>query len=146
MPMYTLRLPGIRLYVANSTAVIQPLQQETINISFEPILLKVAAGIMGFSQTGLDIVSKVVPDEHNFLHASGANNNVTLAPGPRLHALNRRAVGIITESLNQLAAEEAPLQVGLHEWIGRQVIKTASEAMYGPDTPFKDPANVKAWQ
>lgn len=144
--MYTLRLPGIRLYVANSTTLIQPLQQETIDISFEPILLKVAAGIMGFSQTGLDVVSKVMPDEHNLLHASGINNNLALAPGPRLHTLNSRAVSIITESLNQLVAAKAPLQIGLHEWIGRQVIATASEAMYGPDTPFKDSTNVRAWQ
>lgn len=146
MPMYTLRLPGIRLYILNSTALIQPLQQEIINISFEPILIKVAAGIMGFSKTGLDIVSKDVPNEHNFLQASGVTNNLTLAPGPRLHALNSRAVRIITQSLNHLAVTKAPLQVSLHEWISGQVIKTASEAMYGPNHPFKDPVNVKAWQ
>ncbi|KAL1845873.1 hypothetical protein Daus18300_014419 [Diaporthe australafricana] len=52
---------------------------------------------------------------------------------------------MITESLNNLAVTRGPLQIGLHEWIGREVITTVSETIYGPDHPFKDRANVEAW-
>lgn len=127
----------------NSTALIPLLQRESQTISFSPILEKVAAGIMGFSKRGLDIVRK---DDYNLLDKSAQLIHKNLAPGPRLHALEERVVQSFAVSLNVLAITSGPLTLNLHDWISREIIAATPRTIYGSRNPFQDHENVIAWK
>ncbi|KAI1439191.1 cytochrome P450 [Xylaria sp. CBS 124048] len=148
-PIYTLRLPGARLYIVNSTSLIPPVQRKSQTISFAPILVQVAAGIIGFSRSGMDVVGKDPTDEHSLLETSARNNTLTLTPGPRLHELNQSATRHISQSLDELKAAgkgKGESVLRLHEWVSRTIIKTSTETMYGPMNPFRDERNIGIWQ
>ncbi|KAI0806442.1 cytochrome P450 [Xylaria sp. FL0064] len=146
VPIYTLRLPGARLYIVNSTALIPFVQRKAPTISFTPILIKVAAGIMAFSKTGMDIVGRDPTGKHSLLEESAKNNHFSLTPGPRLHELNKRAMRLISKSLGDLHGVTSPPVLKLHEWISRTIIMTSTETMYGPRNPFRDPGTIQIWQ
>jgi hypothetical protein len=101
---------------------------------------------MAFSQAGMDIIGKDTLDEHSLLEESAKNNHLTLTPGPRLHELNRRATSKISQSLDDLNQGQGPKVIKIHEWISRTIIMTSTETMYGPQNPFRNPANVGVWQ
>ncbi|KAI1740236.1 hypothetical protein F4680DRAFT_124660 [Xylaria scruposa] len=146
IPIYTLRLPGLRLYVVNSTSLIPFVQRKCDGISFEPILLKVAAGIMAFSNDGMAAINGHAPDEHGLLEESAKNNRLILTTGPKLCELESVAIAHITKVVDVLARAKTPQVVNLYEWITLTIIQASTETIYGPQNPFKDPANVKAWQ
>ncbi|KAI1323857.1 cytochrome P450 [Xylariaceae sp. FL0255] len=149
VPFYTLRLPGQRMYIVNSTALIPLMNRKAPTISFEPILIKVAAGLMGFSKSGMDILEHTPQDGgHGLLEDSAKNTRVHLAPGTQLHALDRRLIKQIQSNLDLLVGESAkePRTINLCEWLTTTITKISTETIYGPLNPMRDPANVQAWQ
>ncbi|KAM0817188.1 putative Cytochrome P450 [Seiridium cardinale] len=140
--IYTLRIPGLRMYVVNSTALILLVQRNVSAISFTPILDKVAVGLMGFSKNALDILRD---DHHSLLSESAKINHKALHPGSRLREMESRAAKLIAKSLNLHVTKSAPSNVKLNEWLGGEVIKTAGGTMYGPHSPFNDSETIRTW-
>lgn len=147
LPIYTLRFPGIRLYIVNSTSLIQPVQRQVRTISFSPILVQMAKTIMAVSQEAYDIISKDPIEDHGFVMGVPKANHPTLSPGPKLDALNRKSVQIIAESLGGFAAKHAnaPAKVRMYEWVSEHIMTATTEGIYGPKNPFRDPEVRKIW-
>lgn len=148
VPFYTLRLPGQRLYIVNSTALIPIVNRKAPTISFEPILIKVAAGIMGFSKGGMAIIAHAPEDgSHGLLEDSAKHTRVSLTPGTNLQALDSRVTHQIQKALGHLVGESnRPQAINLYEWLTQTISKISTETIYGPLNPMRDPENIQAWQ
>lgn len=146
--MYTLRLPGIRIYIVNSTSLIQPVQRQVRTVSFSPILVQMAKTIMAVSQEAYDIISKDPIEDYGFVLGVPKANHPTLSPGPKLDALNRKTVQIIAMSLGDFAAKhtaQAHVKVSMYAWVSEHIMSATTEGVYGPGNPFRDPKVRKIW-
>lgn len=133
LPIYTLRLPGSRLYVINDTALIPVLQRQVRTLSISPLLVRVFSHFMGVSRPALDIMGRDPVEDRGFVHQMTIETTKGLAPGPNLDDLNSKAVNILIASLDR-----APTKVKMFEWASHEIMMATTNAVYGPRNPFKD--------
>ncbi|KAI2615544.1 cytochrome P450 [Hypoxylon sp. NC1633] len=145
LPIYTLRMPGQRIYVINSLALIQPLQRQIKTIAFAPIEAQAAATVMGVGPAGNAIIGSDKMFEHDsYLSTFVPSTNPALSPGPGLDAINGAAIRYIADSLAKLR-DNGPSTVDLFTWVRGELFVATTESIYGPQNPFRDPALEKAW-
>ncbi|KAI1085984.1 cytochrome P450 [Rostrohypoxylon terebratum] len=144
LPIYTLRLPGTRLYVVNSISLIPVVQRQFRTLSFTAIEAAVAKNVIGVSKRTNDIISSNVTDDQGYLMSFARYIHPTLSAGSSLDAMNRRAVQVIADSLEKWA-EEGPTNVKMFQWIRHELVRATTESVYGPQNPFRDPEMEKAW-
>lgn len=139
LPIYTLRLPGSRLYIINDTALIPILQRQVRTLSNAPILVRVFSHFMGISGKALEIMSRDPIESHGFVHQITVETSKGLTPGPNLDDLNAKAVQILDKSLEALCAKKTSTTVELFAWASQEIMLATTNAVYGPKNPFKDP-------
>ncbi|ETS83164.1 hypothetical protein PFICI_05040 [Pestalotiopsis fici W106-1] len=145
LPIYTLRLPGSRLYVINDTSLIPVVQRQFRTLSISPLLVRVFSHFMGVSPSALEIVGRDPIEDHGFVHQMTIETSKGLAPGPNLDDLNARAVSILDASLAALSAKNAATTVKLFEWASLEIMMATTNAIYGHQNPFKNPAVREAY-
>jgi hypothetical protein len=144
LPIYTLRLPFIRMYIVNSTELIPLLQKQWRTVSFAAIAAD-ASLTVGMSKEAVSIMHQDLTSEHSFSLSWPRFILPAMNPGNDLDAINRRAVEVLANELEVLRAK-GPVKLGLSQW-SRQIMVTATtEAVWGPQNPYRDPAVVKAWR
>ena len=146
LPIYTLRVPGVRLYIVNSTELIPQIQRQTRVISFSPIMIRLVSTMTGLSKEGHETASYEPLENHGWALGIARTIHQTLAPGPRLDLLNQRSVEYISNSLNKFALGKGPKTVSMYKWICHEVLLATTEGIYGPHNPYRDPAMIDAWQ
>ncbi|OTA76920.1 hypothetical protein M434DRAFT_383180 [Hypoxylon sp. CO27-5] len=145
LPIYTLRMPGQRIYVVNSVSLIPPLQRQIKTIAFAPIEAQAAATVMGVGPAGNAIIgSDNMREEGSYLSTFVPSTHPALSPGSGLDALNNAAVRYTAESLAKLSSN-GPTIVELFSWVRGQLFMATTQSIYGPKNPFRDPALQKAW-
>lgn len=151
-PIYTLRLPGIRLYVVDSATLIPSVQKQVKTISFAPVMVKMAESIVGSSKSALKIMSRDLLDDHGHISGVAKIIHATLLPGTRLDALNRRSVQFVKVSMDALASRigeagaNGHTTISLYQWANLQVMMATTEGIYGPQNPFRDDTVVQAFR
>lgn len=138
-------MPGTRLYVINDTSLIPVMQRQVRTLSFAPILLRVTSHFMGVSKKGLEIMAQEPLEDHGFIHSMMVETVKGLAPGPALDELNEDAVAILCNSLNALVDKDVPTTVDMFQWTSYQIMMATTNAIYGPQNPFRNPAVRKAF-
>ncbi|KAI1321247.1 cytochrome P450 oxidoreductase [Xylariaceae sp. FL0255] len=123
LPIYTLRLPGSRMYIVNDTSLIPVIQRQTKIISISPIMVRVFSHFMGVSKQALEIRLQTI---------EGIN------PGPNLDDLVTRAVGYLDRSLSATIVKNPLLKVDLFEWVSQEIMLATTNAIYGVRNPFKN--------
>lgn len=141
LPIYTLRMPGVRLYIVNATSLISPIQRQVRNISFVPVTLKMHPTMMKLSPTTSRMISKDALEENGAVFGTPHLFHPSLNPGPQLDILNRKSAQIVASLLSKFA-EKGPSTISLFDWVSRQVLAATTESVYGPQNPFRDPAVV----
>ncbi|GAP82419.1 putative cytochrome P450 oxidoreductase [Rosellinia necatrix] len=144
-PIYTLRLPGSRLYIINDTSLIPIVQRQVRTLSISPIMVRIFSHFMGVSKQALDIMGSDPLEHHGFVHQITLETGKGLSPGPNLDELNANAVQILNASLGNLCAKEAPTTVKLFDWASHEIMVATTNAVYGRRNPFKDPAVRSAY-
>ncbi|KAL2819496.1 cytochrome P450 [Aspergillus granulosus] len=140
LPIYTIRLPGIRLYVVNSTSLVSAVQHHPRIFSFSPILARVATNLIGASEPGARILADD-EENHGFVRRFHDFNHASLASGPGLDALRTKIWRSISLSHSRKAIDSAPGCTRMYEWISREVTMVTTDAVYGASqNPFRDPA------
>ncbi|GJP90382.1 hypothetical protein CBS147321_1526 [Aspergillus niger] len=142
-PIYTIRLPGLRLYVVNSTSLISAVQHHPRTLSFSPILARVAGTLIGATKPGCKVLGD--DDENGFIRRFHDFNQSALSAGRGLEAIRTRFWELVTLSQSRQYTD-SPGYPGMYEWISHEVMMATSEAMYGVQNPFRDPGNRAAWQ
>lgn len=145
LPIYTLRMPGQRIYVVNSLPLILAVQRHPKTASFAPIQIQAADAVMGVSPAGNAIIgSEKTTEDGGYLATFVPSTHPALSPGPGLDALNGSAIRYFSSAAERLASSGATT-VDLFSWVRRQIFMATTESMYGPENPFRDPALVQAW-
>lgn len=147
LPIYTLRFPRIRLHVVQSTTLISAVQKQARTISFAPVMVRMAAAIMGSSRSDLESIGRGLVDEDGHIPGMQRVMHGTLRPGVKLDALNRRTVKFVTASMDALASnieENGSTKINMYQWISHQVMMAVTEGIYGPQIPFRDGSAVPA--
>lgn len=125
------------------------MQKQVRAISFSPVMVRMAATIMGGSKSAVEIIGRDPLDDHGHIPGMVKVIHETLLPGANLDSLNRRSVQLVTASMDSLASglegkEYATLN--MYHWIGQQVLMATTESIYGPQNPFRDDGAVQAFQ
>ncbi|KUJ19323.1 cytochrome P450 oxidoreductase, partial [Mollisia scopiformis] len=144
LPIYTLRMPGTRIYVVNSTTLITAVQRQPTILAFPPIETKAAINVMGASEAGKEmLLQNTDPNEGNLDKSYEAAYSKAIHPvmslGADLDSMSRAAIKSIADSLNGLA-RNTPQVLELFDWVRHEVSSSTAESVYGPMNPFRDSA------
>ncbi|KAF1996687.1 cytochrome P450 [Amniculicola lignicola CBS 123094] len=139
LPVYTLRIPFMRLYIINSTELIPAVQRQIRILDFAPLEAKAAMNVMGASPEGRKILVRDVEGVGGFGYPILFDKAIhpAVTPGPMLDAMNRLSVLKVAETVELLAAQ-APKTLKLFDWIKKEITHATTEAVYGPKNPFRD--------
>ncbi|KFA55663.1 hypothetical protein S40293_05289 [Stachybotrys chartarum IBT 40293] len=139
LPIYTLRMPGSRLYVVNATSRITSVQSQFRKLSSAAIEANIAAHLIGVNEATNKIISADVTSDSSYLMSFLKYVHSALSPGSGLDAMNRRSIEVISDSLEQ-AAQRGSKTLKLFEWVRHELLLASTEGVYGPKNPFPDPA------
>ncbi|KAL2016802.1 hypothetical protein VTK56DRAFT_2971 [Thermocarpiscus australiensis] len=144
LPIYTLRLPFQRIYVVNATELIPVLQKQWRVISFASIAAD-AGNVVGMSKAAVEIMKRDLTSDHGFSTSWPKYIMPSMAPGPDLDAINRRSIEIFAGEMEKLRAQ-GTAKVGLWEWSRGIMVESTTEAVWGPQNPYRDPEVAEAWR
>lgn len=99
---------------------------------------------MGVSKESIAILNKDLVTEKGFINGMVKATHPTMSNGPALDALNTKAFEVLDEALEAFA--HTPAAVNMYEWIGKQMMRATTDAVYGPSNPMKEARNLEAWQ
>ena len=146
LPIYTLRLPGLRVYVVNSTNLIPVVQRQWRTLLFPPVTVRAAETAMGVSKAGLDIMRDDMVTESGFMHGFIKAVHPALSSGTAsLDELTGNALQVLSESLDSIVQQGPPRRVNMFEWIRHELLMATTDGVYGPHNPLREPANEADW-
>ena len=149
MPIFTVNLPSQKIYIITKPDLIQATQKQPKILAFAPVEAKFATRVCGVSQQAEDIVNENVNGEEGgtgLSMESYAALRAALSPSPEFDEMNRQMIQNIATSLDKLkSSEQQPIQIGLSKWIRCNVTAASTNAVYGPQNPFKDQSIVDAF-
>ncbi|CAG8961193.1 hypothetical protein HYFRA_00013248 [Hymenoscyphus fraxineus] len=141
LPVYTLRIPGVRLYIINSLDLVPVVQRQWRTLIFAPIQVKAAQAAMGASKGAVALMNRDLVTENGFINGMVKATHPTMIKGPALNALNSKVFEIFDDALRF----EVPSTVNLFEWVGRIIMHATTGAIYGSSNPMRDEKNLEAW-
>ncbi|KUJ11089.1 cytochrome P450 [Mollisia scopiformis] len=142
LPIYTLRIPGVRIYVINSLDLIPVVQRQWRTLIFAPISVKAVQAAMGASKEAVAVLEHDLVTEHGFVNGMAKATHSTMSKGSALDGLSSKTFEAFDEALNRFAV---PTTVNMYEWVGKQIMRATTDAVYGPANPMRDAQNLKAW-
>ncbi|KAI1413780.1 cytochrome P450 [Hypoxylon sp. FL1857] len=128
LPIYTLRLPGTRLYIVNSTALIPVIQRQWRTLLFPPVTARASEAAMGGSKEAMDIMRRDMVTDNGLLPGFIKVVHPTLAAGPALDELSGKVIKVITDSLDKLASN-GPTRVKMFEWVRQELLLATTDGV-----------------
>lgn len=98
---------------------------------------------MGASKEAVAIMNEDLVTEKGFVNGMVKATHPTIT-GPALDALNTKAFEVLDEALEALT--NTPASVNMYDWIGKQIMRATTDAVYGPSNPMRETRNLAAWQ
>jgi len=146
LPIYTLRLPGSRLYIINATSLIPTVQRQTRVLDFAPVEARAAINVMGATAAGREILNLGREGVGNHAYAIEFSKAIhgAVTPGVHLDAMNRLSVQKVCEFLDVLASKKHQ-NLKLYAWVHKEISRATTDAVYGPANPFKVPEIFEAF-
>jgi hypothetical protein len=142
LPIFTMPVPGIKMYVVTSPELIHLIQKQPKRLSFAPLEAKFACKTLAISSKGTDIVMTNVNGEEGDWGLSMETYTVmrtTLAPGATLEELTRPTIQNLANALDLLIPSgKTQVQVDLSKWVRNTVTLAATDSVYGSLNPYKD--------
>ncbi|KAK8042437.1 hypothetical protein PG994_012920 [Apiospora phragmitis] len=145
LPIYTLRLPFQRIYVVNSPGLIPELQKQWRAVSFAAIAAD-AGSVVGMSKEAVRIMHQDLKSEHGFSVSWPRFIAPSMAPGKGLDAIGRRSVEVFSAEMEYLRAQGRPAGTGLWAWSRHLMEMATTEAVWGPQNPYRDAVIANAWR
>ena len=132
------------MYIVNSTRLIPLLQKQWRTVSFAAIAAD-AGFTVGMSKEAVKVMHEDLTSEHGFSVSWPRYIIPALSPGKDLDAINRRSVEVLADEMKTLKAT-GTVRLGLSQWSRRVMVTATTEAVWGPQNPYRDPAVVEAWR
>ncbi|KAL2017349.1 hypothetical protein VTK56DRAFT_2272 [Thermocarpiscus australiensis] len=148
-PLFTLSLPGQKMYVVTKPELIQAVQKKHRVLAFPPVEAKFASTVCGASEEAHAILTRNVnrdEGDHGLSMESYAAMRDALKPGPQLDDMNRCMVREVAKALDLL--QPAPgecRKVGMYSWLRDAITTATTRSVYGPMNPYEDKAIADAF-
>jgi len=148
-PIFTLALPGQKMYVVTQPELVQKIQKQHKILAFPPIEAKFASTICGASKEAQAILAKNVngdDGEHGLSMESYTAMRDALKPGPQLDDMNRHMIQEIAQALDALQpAPGEARRIGIYAWLRDAITTATTRSVYGPMNPYDDKAVADAF-
>ncbi|KAK3329237.1 cytochrome P450 [Apodospora peruviana] len=145
LPVYTLRLPGTRVYIVNSTALVVEVQRKWRTLIFPPVSARASEFAMGGSKKSLAIMRADMVTDAGFMHGFTKAIHPALSSGPALDHLSGGALKVMSELLDGIT-HQGGRDVKLYDWLRHNLLMATTHSVYGPSNPLQDPKNEAAWR
>lgn len=145
LPIYTLRLPGIRMYIINSPKLIPAVQKLWRAISFAAVEAHTTATILLCSKAGNDEIGSGLMNDDSYIGQFMSAVHPATKPGEQLDDMTRTAIRTVATWLDKYQAVGSN-EADLFEWVRDPITLATSDAVYGPHNPLRDPEVRKAWE
>lgn len=145
LPIHTLRLPFARIYVVNATELIPALQKQWRFVSFAALTAR-AGHLVGLSKEGNELLARDVTSEYGFSPSWPKYIMSAMGAGEELDSMNRTAIELFAQEMDRLRADGAVTRIGLWQWAREMMVKCTTEAVWGPENPYRDAAVAQAWE
>ncbi|KAF3766213.1 cytochrome P450 [Cryphonectria parasitica EP155] len=148
-PIFTMPLPGQKMYVVTKPELIQVAQKQHKTLAFPPIEAKFASQVCGASLEAQAILNKNVngdEDDHGLSMESYSAMRSALRPGSQLDDMNRCMIREIGEFIDVLEpAKGQTMDIGLYSWLRDVITSATTRSVYGPMNPYDDKAIADAF-
>ncbi|KAK7752917.1 hypothetical protein SLS62_005076 [Diatrype stigma] len=148
-PIFTIFLPGQKMYVVTKPEIVQKVQKQHKILAFPPIEAKFASTICGASAKAQAILAQNVNgDEGDFglSMESYATMRAALKPGSDLDDMNRAMIQEIAKSLDRLQpARGKSRHIDINAWLREAITTATTRSVYGPMNPYDDKAIADAF-
>ena len=135
------------MYIVNSTELIPIVQRQHRVLDFAPVEARAAINVMGATAAGKEILNfereGIGKHAYAIEFANAIHDAVT--PGVHLDAMNRLAVERVSQLLDDLATKSHQ-NIHLYKWVSRVISMATTDAVYGPENPFKHPGILEAFR
>lgn len=130
--------------MVTSTELISAVQRQPKVLAFAPIGVKFALSLADSSEEAEKIATTNINGDEGDWGLSMDFNKAAypaLSPGAPLEAMNRTMLPTIAGSLDSLQARSGErTTIRLNRWIRHELTLAITDAVYGPQNPFKDRA------
>ncbi|KAI0894406.1 cytochrome P450 oxidoreductase [Annulohypoxylon nitens] len=140
----TLRLPFVRCYIINDTALIPSVDRQIKIISFAPIEANATAGFLGTTEETNRIMRLNPTSDDGHFQSFHKAIRPALGPGPGLDNMLSETFKAMESSLNRQSKYNSA-EFDLFQWVRHQIILATTTGEYGPRNPFLNPAVEQAW-
>lgn len=144
LQIHTLRLLFQRIYVVNSRELIPALQKQYRFISFAAFAAH-AGLLVGISKQGKELLHRDLTSEHGLSLTWPKYVMSAMGPGKELDSINRKSIEVFAQDMDKLRTKGTAIRTGLLQWARDIMIKSTTEAVWGPQNPYRDSAVAEAW-
>lgn len=148
-PIFTMSLPGQKMYVVTQPELVQKVQKQHKTLAFPPIEAKFASTVCGDSLEAQAILAKNVNgDEGDFglSMESYSAMRAALKPGSDLDDMNRSMLQEVAKALDLLEPPRGESRrVGMYAWLRDAITTATTRSVYGPMNPYDDKAIADAF-
>lgn len=148
LPIHTLRIPFMRLYIINSTDLIPSAQRHYRILDFAPLQAKTAFNVMGATPAGRKVLVRNVDGKDDFTYPIMFSKSIhpAISPGAALDALNRTSVQQVMKVMERVVSlAQNGVSFNLFEWVREEITMATTRGIYGPKNPFLDPKVKEAY-
>ncbi|KAK1761404.1 cytochrome P450 [Echria macrotheca] len=144
LPISTVSLGGKKTYIVTSPALVHAAQRNP-QLNYEIFAIEFAQGLLGVSSAEFSVIPGLI---HEFFTGISAG-----MAGDGLRTMNARALSYLSAVLNTSSSPSIPPPSASHLtfsfppeipnlwlWSRAAVTHIATEALYGPPNPFRDPS------
>ncbi|KAI1347985.1 cytochrome P450 [Xylaria sp. FL0043] len=148
-PIFTVALPGQKMYVVTSPDLVQLVQKQHKTLAFPPIEAKFASTVCGTSQEAQSILAKNVNGDDGDFGLSMESYEAmrsALKPGPDLDDMNRSMIREVVKLFDQLQPDMGESKtLHMYAWLRDAITTATTRSVYGPMNPYDDPEIVDAF-
>lgn len=148
LPILTLRLPHLRLYIVNTTPLVQAVQKQSTVLAMPPLEAKAMIQVLDLTKpahaTIMDNVDGRQGDWGFMFMFYKTVHPPLAAAGQGLDSMNQTSVRTVQHLLNA-HSEGSPHTQGLFALVKEHITLATSDAVYGPHNPFRDAGLRKSY-
>ncbi|KAK8108112.1 uncharacterized protein PG998_010125 [Apiospora kogelbergensis] len=141
-PIFTMSLPGQKMYVVTKPELVQKVQKMHKVLAFPPIEAKFSSTVCGASLEAQEILDKNTngdEGDHGLSMETYTAMREALKPGALLDDMNRKMIQEIAMSLDTLQpAKGQSRRFGMYTWLRDAITMATTRSVYGPMNPYED--------
>lgn len=146
-PIYTLGIPGKKLYVVASPHLVSQVDHNAKAISFDPFLALFVQRIIAPSREAMCVISEGIDNKGTpgFRQESMKTIHSNVSMGEALEGLTQSMLKSLIPQLRRPNVSEPDNKVQLFKWTKRVVSRASTDSVYGPQNPFHDDAVAESF-